>query len=130
MKKKDKRVLEYKKKLKEEEEKKAKEEIKRKQEKAEERAKYKEKLQQEALFNLEELNLDDFLDLPPEEVKQEKQKVDECYLCLESLELRGGRMIINPGCGHLLHMKCYLEYIKYFKEQCTLCKKDFGSWND
>ncbi|GBC15240.2 hypothetical protein GLOIN_2v1509363 [Rhizophagus irregularis DAOM 181602=DAOM 197198] len=65
-----------------------------------------------------------------EEVKQEKQKVDECYLCLESLELRGGRMIINPGCGHLLHMKCYLEYIKYFKEQCTLCKKDFGSWND
>ena len=62
--------------------------------------------------------------------QQEQQKVEECYLCLESLEFRGGRMIINPGCGHLLHMKCYLEYIKYFKEQCTLCKKDFGSLND
>ncbi|GBB87864.1 hypothetical protein RclHR1_14360003 [Rhizophagus clarus] len=65
-----------------------------------------------------------------QEEKHDQQKVDECYLCLESLELRGGRMIINPGCGHLLHMKCYLDYIKYFKEQCTLCKKDFGGWND
>ncbi|RIA99222.1 hypothetical protein C1645_870104 [Glomus cerebriforme] len=62
--------------------------------------------------------------------QQEQQNIDECYLCLEPLEFRGGRMIINPGCGHLLHMKCYLKYIKCFKEQCTLCKKDFGSWAD
>ncbi|CAI2185881.1 9482_t:CDS:1 [Funneliformis geosporum] len=61
---------------------------------------------------------------------QQKQQSEECYLCLEPLELRGGRMIINPGCGHLIHMKCYLEYTKYFKQQCTLCKKDFGNWDN
>ncbi|CAG8758820.1 7959_t:CDS:2, partial [Funneliformis caledonium] len=59
--------------------------------------------------------------------QQQNQLCEECYLCLEPLELRGGRMIINPGCGHSIHMKCYIEYTKYFKEQCTLCKRDFGN---
>ncbi|CAG8625319.1 9917_t:CDS:2 [Cetraspora pellucida] len=54
---------------------------------------------------------------------------EECLLCLESLEIRGGRMIINPGCGHSLHMKCYLEYIKRFKDICSVCRKSFASWD-
>ncbi|RHZ62427.1 hypothetical protein Glove_340g39 [Diversispora epigaea] len=52
----------------------------------------------------------------------------ECFICLESLELRGGRMILNPGCGHLMHMKCYLEYIRKCKNSCAICARKFPTW--
>lgn len=52
----------------------------------------------------------------------------ECFICLEKLELRGGRMILNPGCGHLMHMNCYLEYIKKCKNSCAICARNFPTW--
>ncbi|CAG8475951.1 6513_t:CDS:1 [Acaulospora colombiana] len=56
-------------------------------------------------------------------------QTEECFICIEPLELRGGRMILNPGCGHLMHMKCYMEYINKCTDSCAICSKKFPSWD-
>lgn len=50
-----------------------------------------------------------------------------CPICLESLS-HGPDTITQPGpCDHLLHEKCYLEYISQGHYSCPLCARTFAT---
>ncbi|KAJ3248441.1 hypothetical protein HDU78_000603 [Chytriomyces hyalinus] len=36
---------------------------------------------------------------------------ETCTVCLNSLDPRGGSPLINPGCGHQLHLTCYSDIL-------------------
>ncbi|KAJ3059081.1 hypothetical protein HDU98_004912 [Podochytrium sp. JEL0797] len=50
---------------------------------------------------------------------------EECAICLEDLERRGGVPIVNPGCGHDLHVSCLISYQNNGKTNCPTCRKEF-----
>ncbi|ORY49578.1 hypothetical protein BCR33DRAFT_713893 [Rhizoclosmatium globosum] len=53
------------------------------------------------------------------------ETTEECAICLEILERRGGVPIVNPGCGHDLHLQCLVDYQNSGKETCPSCRKEF-----
>ncbi len=52
---------------------------------------------------------------------EDKFKVD-CPICLENLWNTTSE-IANLQCGHAMHQKCLLDYVKQKKISCPLCKK-------
>ncbi|KAI9202993.1 uncharacterized protein BJ171DRAFT_157778 [Polychytrium aggregatum] len=50
---------------------------------------------------------------------------DACPICLEDLESRGGLPIINPGCGHSLHLDCFRRaYTRVPNPTCSICRSE------
>lgn len=50
-------------------------------------------------------------------------QVDACAVCLTSLERRGGKALINPGCGHELHLACYQQLVARTPDaNCPTCR--------
>ncbi|KAI8836512.1 hypothetical protein BJ741DRAFT_189007 [Chytriomyces cf. hyalinus JEL632] len=50
---------------------------------------------------------------------------EECAICLEVLMRRGGTPIMNPGCGHELHLPCLLQAQSRGISACPVCRKQF-----
>ena len=48
---------------------------------------------------------------------------NDCSICLEQLERRGGLPIINPGCGHSVHLACQRTHLlTHPNATCSLCR--------
>ncbi|KAI9023226.1 hypothetical protein DFJ74DRAFT_77067 [Hyaloraphidium curvatum] len=62
---------------------------------------------------------------PPSEAAA---SADACSICLQDLERRGGRPIINPGCGHELHLACFHQLLQANPAAaCPVCRKPLGA---
>ncbi|RKO87873.1 hypothetical protein BDK51DRAFT_26072 [Blyttiomyces helicus] len=48
---------------------------------------------------------------------------DACPVCYGPLQLRGGVPIINPGCGHELHISCFSDlHLNHIAPKCLICQ--------
>ncbi|RKO87395.1 hypothetical protein BDK51DRAFT_26769 [Blyttiomyces helicus] len=55
-------------------------------------------------------------------------QVDLCPICLNPLQLRGGVPLINPGCGHELHVSCFTSLQRSnIAPKCLICRKPYPS---
>ena len=61
------------------------------------------------------------LPVPPHQPYQ-NVKLDECYICLETLHGEIGEV----SCGHIFHLKCLSEWInkKGAHRACCICEKN------
>jgi hypothetical protein len=54
--------------------------------------------------------------------------VDLCSICLTDLEKRAGRALLNPGCGHELHLSCFNTLLRNNPAAtCPTCRKPLGA---
>ncbi|KAI8608654.1 hypothetical protein BC830DRAFT_1222731 [Chytriomyces sp. MP71] len=58
------------------------------------------------------------------------QNTEECAICLDELQHRGGVAILNmatpTGCGHSLHLSCFTAYSSQKKATCPVCRQPFN----
>jgi hypothetical protein len=53
---------------------------------------------------------------------------DLCSICLQDLEKRAGRALLNPGCGHELHLTCFNTLLRNNPAAtCPSCRKPLGA---
>ncbi|KAI9351137.1 hypothetical protein DFJ73DRAFT_831720 [Zopfochytrium polystomum] len=50
---------------------------------------------------------------------------ETCSVCLAGMALRGGEPLINPGCGHQLHLACYNSCVSSGNLVCPTCRVPF-----